>query len=227
MKKGIISILLILVFAMFIACEEESVTEADYISRTFEADMGYDSEAEYGSVSYTHQTYFKFNDDEMVDTASYGTADWTDFNVYTASENYNVTTEVTGWDLVFTYYTQLETGMGQSMEYGVTGVLIDTTAVTGVAVFDYDQSTDADSISTAFYNLVLSDVDTLTYSNDIAVIGNDWKTFDFTNYLYSLHTEWFYIVKLVSGDIYKLRFVSFYGTSTDERIIKIEYMLMY
>lgn len=227
MKKVILSAFALAIVTIFTSCEKEDsiVVEKDYGLKTFEADMEYVSGAAHGTVSYTQQSYFKFGETDAVAVGNYGEDSWTDLNVYTESENYNITTPVSDWDIIFTYYTT-PINMGEIVEYGVTGALINTTGMVEVALFDYSDSDTSTDISEAFASLSLTDVTALEYSTTIDFIGYGWKSVDMTTGIYTVDSSLFYIVKLASGDSYKMRFTGFHGDSSDERIVQIEYQLM-
>jgi hypothetical protein len=53
-----------------------------------------------------------------------------------------------------------------------------------------------------------------TYSSLLNTIGFDWKEYDYDNAVFVLDQERAYFVKSVSGDIYKLVFTGFAGSST-------------
>lgn len=217
-----------MVVASLSACDsDDDVVEVkDYNLQTFEADLKYDSEVEHGTVAYTQQVYFKFGESDTVATGLYGTDSWNQFYLLQDSAATNYTSDVNDWDLVFTNYTDNLGTDEEPMAYNVTGVLINTDEEIEVGLYEYTDSEDSDEISAAFANLDLDAISGTVYSTDVDVIGYNWKSFDMSSYTYTVATNEFYLAKLSSGDIYKLHFVSFYGESTSERIIKIEYQLM-
>lgn len=207
----------------FASCDDddEAIEVKDYNVKTFSADYNYTDE------SYMDQVYFSFTtEDSLVATYTNGTTGWTDFNIYSGSDSYNITTDVEGWDLVFTNYTANLGTTDSPYEHAVTGVLINTSENIEVASMEYTDSENSDTISTAFVALSLSDVSSLEYSADIDAIGYGWKTHDHSTHKYTVNPNYFYIVKLDSETYYKLRFISFYGSSTSERIATIQYQLM-
>jgi hypothetical protein len=208
------------------ACEEDPVDVRDYGLKTFSADMLYVPGTAHTSVAYTQQTFFAFGEEDPVSTGSYGEDSWTDFVLVQDSSAYNTTADVEGWDLAFTHYTDLIYMGPTPTPRGVTGVLLNLDESIQVAKIVYEDSEDEADISAAFASLAIADLGNPDYSSEINAIGYDWKTLDFSTLVYTVNTNWFYIVKLTNGDIYKLRFISFYGTTNDERIIKIEYQLM-
>jgi hypothetical protein len=225
-------ILILFVSTVFlVSCDkDEPIVPKDYGLKNFVADLGYDSEAGWGEVKYKTQTYFAFGEDDPIAIGNYGLETWTDFNVISDHPDYNISTDIVGWNLLFTNYT---TGVynpdtGETEPYGVTGTLINVESNIQVAKVEYTESEDPAVISQAFAELVLDDVAGLEYSTDIKAIGYKWKrlTGDFPNFTYVVNDNWFYIVRMENGDTFKFRFIGFYGDSMDEREVKIEYQLM-
>ncbi len=215
MKKYIL--LLIAAVVVFSSCDDEdSVEVKDYGLKTFSAEMNYDPEAAHGEVSYKQQVFYALGDEEAIAIGTYGEDSWTDFNLVEDEISINVT----GWDIVFTNYTVNLGTEDEPYAYKVTGVLI----ADGVEVA-LVEDTESDDVSESFSNLSLSDVSGLEYSADMDVIGYSWKAYDSSTQLFKVNDNWFYILK-IGEETYKLRFVNFYGESTSERIIKIEYQLM-
>lgn len=101
------------------------------------------------------------------------------------------------WDIVFTkYVTELYPGT----HYGVTGVLSNlgysVAKVSGVAVDDAEYTSG-------------------TFLEDINAIGFDWKSFNMTTYEYDLEESLSYFVrKDGTGEIWKIYFTAFEGSST-------------
>ena len=229
-----ILLVMVVVAGIFTACDDddEIVEVKDYGLKTFTADLAYDASIGHGEgTNYTQQTYFAFGEETKVAFAvASDTLSWTDFSMIKdpTHADYNISTDVTGWDLVFSYYTEEEVDMGGGSIYlvGATGVLINTEADIEVGLYEYTESIQTDSITSAFGNLSLEDLVSVEYDSSIDVIGHSWKSYDMSNSIYNVNPSMFFIVKLMSGDIYKLRFTSFYGSSTDERVIKMEYQLM-
>lgn len=226
MKRTILTLTMAVALLASCSDDDEIVEIKDYDLKSMEVDLDYDSEAAYGEVAYKQQTYIDLETESEVATGTYGDESWTDFYLVTDTSAYNASSDVSDWDLVCTYYTEALEDEGETIPYGVAGVLINTEANIEVAKMEYSDSDDDTDISEAFADLELTDVSSLTYSTAANAIGYDWKTFSFSDMLYTVNTNWFYIIKLSSGDTYKLRFTGFYGSSTDERVVKFEYQLM-
>jgi hypothetical protein len=227
MKKYYLFLFLILTVSI-VACDDDDdkVEVKDYGQKTFKADLDYDTEAAHGEVAYKKQTYFSFSKGDTISTAIYGTDSWTSFYLLKDSAATNFTSSVEGWDIVFSNYTANLGTEESPIAYRVTGVLTNINKDIEVAKYNYEEYTKTDSISKAFSNFTLADVSNLEFSTEIDAIGYGWKSVNMETLLYTLHTNYFYIVKLDAETYYKMRFVDFYGENTDERIAKIEYQLM-
>ncbi|MFV0505814.1 MAG: HmuY family protein [Bacteroidales bacterium] len=229
--KSIFLGVLPLLALVFMACsKDEKVDIKDYGVKTFSGDLGYDVEIANnathgdGSIAYTQQVYFAFGNDNAV--ASYKVSDatnWTNFNLVEGKYNVSPKPTLDDWNLIMTYYID-PIQMGEIIyEYGVTGVLINQEKVAGVAKVEYTGD------STAAYfanNIITSSFDTVTYTNDVSVIGRAWKSADMTTSMYTVKDNWFYAVKLKDGSVYKMRFTGFHGATANDRIVQFEYALM-
>tara|TARA_Y100000385_G_C13087746_1_gene637211 strand:+ start:1533 stop:2741 length:1209 start_codon:yes stop_codon:yes gene_type:complete len=101
----------------------------------------------------------------------------------------------TSWDVVFTNFV-LELAPGYFG--GVTGALHNN----GVVVSEIDN----EPVAISTYNNV--------WDTTIASIGYDWKTFNMTTYQYDIEDSLTYFVQTSVGDIWKLVFTGFGGSST-------------
>ncbi len=110
--------------------------------------------------------------------------------------------EPEGWDLLFTRYNSpVPDGEGAILDYLVTGVLTkDGIRVAEIAGKNPDDVTvqDADG----------------NYSSDHDVIGFDWKEVDINTVQWVVYDDLAYILKMPNGDLYKLVFIDFEGSST-------------
>ena len=111
------------------------------------------------------------------------------------------------WDLVFTKYAK-EVAPGYVM--GVTGVLanggVSVNQVNGFAVEN------ADTLNTSF-------------SDNIAEIGYDWKKLNYGTMKYAATDSLTYFVKSIVGDIWKVAFTGFEGSSTGNYMFTKEKMV--
>jgi len=100
------------------------------------------------------------------------------------------------WDLLFTKYIAAQPSGGF---YTVTGVLSNN----GVEVAKASQ------IDTTIVNWA-----DFSMSDFRSVIGWDWKAFSMTTFSYQVADSLVYFIKNIDGEIYKLRFTGFAGSST-------------
>lgn len=104
------------------------------------------------------------------------------------------------WDLVFGQYTYL---FEPTFPYLVTGALSNRNGVEVAEVFDMDYS-----------DITFSTIADYTFSENIDVIGYDWKTFIGGSYV--THIDKNYIVKTSEGVYYKIHFTDFYTSQGDK-----------
>ena len=157
--------------------------------------------------------YFKHADldgsNEILDTLK--KADYPDRNFgYYSLQNGTKTDrepDNKSWDLVFTKYAK-EVGPGYVM--GVTGVL----ANSGVSINEVSEvaSANADTLNTSF-------------SSNIAEIGYDWKKFSYANSNYAAEDSLTFFVKSIVGDVWKVVFTGFEGSSTGNFMFTKEKMI--
>lgn len=111
----------------------------------------------------------------------------------------NIEPNTSDWDILFTRYVTLLPP--DNTPYLVTGVLSNA----GVSVAKAE-------------NVDVNSVDATAYSNDyvtsISGIGYDWKYFDMNTGQYAIVDSLCYFIKLPDGNIYKLVFADFEGSST-------------
>jgi hypothetical protein len=135
-------------------------------------------------------------------------ADYTDknFGYYSIANNAATNREPlsSNWDITFTQYTAFI-----PMAYNVTGVL----ANKGVEVAKAYPVSDAVNYSN--YNAH-------TFATAINTIGYDWKSFNNTTFMYELADSLVYFVKDKSGDIWRLIFTGFSGSSTGKVVFDKE-----
>lgn len=101
------------------------------------------------------------------------------------------------WDITFTKYIDL-VGPDATTPYGVTGILQNYTAET------------AEATETPVDDAVWSD---FSFSDEINVIGYDWKYFDFSlGYVFTENLSYFIMDQ--NGSVYQVVFTGFDGTTT-------------
>ena len=137
-------------------------------------------------------------------------ADFTDekFAFLTLSTGATLDNISTGWDLLFTRYsTPLDDGAGGLVNIMTSGVL----TAPGVQVAQAS-GIDPNIVEYVDYEDSLSSV--------IDVIGYDWKFFDNTAWI--LSTDLAFFVKTPSGQVWKIVFLSFGGSSTGNVVFSKE-----
>ena len=107
------------------------------------------------------------------------------------------------WDLVFARYaTPLNAGMGDTLEYLVTGILtnrnVEVAKVTGIDPVDVD----------------FADYEELLNADSLTNIGHDWKEFDLNSFQWVIPTDRVYFVKTADNSLWKVQFLDFEGSST-------------
>jgi hypothetical protein len=79
-----------------------------------------------------------------------------------------------------------------------------------------------DSANT-FNTVTLNDVQHLTFSRKLDVIGYEWKYYSFITGAYSVRSDVTYIVHAHQGFYFKLRFIGFYNNLGEKGYPVIEY----
>jgi len=116
------------------------------------------------------------------------------------------------WDLVFTKYTHIFSSNNELIPYGVTGVLINSsaTSVHQDTFFGFDD-TDLE---------IAKEVE---YIPDHHTIGYDWKTYDYSSGGYIINTEKNYLIKNRVGNFYKFHIIDFYNENGQKGNIVFEF----
>ncbi|MEL7020082.1 MAG: HmuY family protein [Bacteroidota bacterium] len=130
--------------------------------------------------------------------------------VYYSFENDSVLDlEPSEWDLLFTRYsTPLDAGDGSTIDYTVTGIFVN--AGSRVAV---GRGVDP---ATADHEAYADD-----YTDMVSTIGFDWKDFDFQAG-WSIPEDRVYFVQTSAGEIYKIQFLDFEGSSSGVTTLQVE-----
>lgn len=110
------------------------------------------------------------------------------------------------WDLVFTKYVAAQP---QGGFYVVTGVLANETVQIAKVITGDTLTTDWASA---------------TFTDNMSEIGWDWKTFSMSTFAYTVADSTVYFVQTIEGDIYKLIFTGFAGSSTGNSYFYSELM---
>ncbi len=116
------------------------------------------------------------------------------------------------WHFLFTQYTDYDiTDEGDTIPYLVRGVLINQTN-TAIARLD----------GVDFETITKTDAEILAYNSNKNAIGYNWKAFSLTTGIYEVLPNVVYIIKEVSGNYYKLRFVDFYNDAGEKGYAKFD-----
>ncbi len=105
--------------------------------------------------------------------------------------------EKSTWDLKFSVYTHV---FEDHTPYSVVGVLLNTHLVKGV---------DASSHTYEAISLVSAESENL--SEELDVIGYDWKEYSFDQSLYIVNSTMSYIIQSRNAYYFKMRFIDFYN----------------
>jgi hypothetical protein len=117
------------------------------------------------------------------------------------------------YDLLFTQYTtMLFTDQGIPYPYLVTGALSNRNKTEIAVDSTYDFSAITREVAL-----------TGDFTNSLDAIGYDWKYYSFKTSAYTIRKNRNYIVHVVSGDYFKLRFIGFYNKKGEKGYPVIEY----
>ncbi len=108
--------------------------------------------------------------------------------------------EKTSYDLCFTQYTHVF--YSPYIPYLVTGV-----------IQNRRQTLVAEDTLHLFEDMAEADLEGLSWSRDLDVIGYDWKYFDFNRGSFTVNPEDLFIIRNSTGYTFKLRFLDFYDES--------------
>ncbi|MDB4088694.1 hypothetical protein N9544_03625 [Flavobacteriales bacterium] len=104
------------------------------------------------------------------------------------------------WDVLFSQYLHTFYDSDPVVSYSVNGVLLNPSNVKAAEVFDKE-----------YASITIDDVSSYTLTNELDVIGYDWKLFDFDTQIYQVDPSKCYIIQDRNGFYFKLRFVDFYN----------------
>jgi hypothetical protein len=159
---------------------------------------------EAGAWHYRYATL----DNSFDTTIVYQASDLNDRNfAYLNMDNHMIANrepENTNWDILFTKYYDTDEA------YLVTGALLNK-GVTAVEI---------DGVLPSAATYVGETFETTT-----KIIGSDWKTFNMTTFAYDLDSNRTFFVKQLDGDIYKIHFTRFDGSSNGKIVFNKELVL--
>lgn len=120
--------------------------------------------------------------------------------------------DVNDWHFQFTQYTDFDiTTEGDTIPYLVRGVLINQTNTATARLDGVD-----------FESIAKEDVLSLEFSNARNSIGFNWKAFSLDTGIYEVLPDIVYIIREVSGNYYKLRFVDYYNDAGQKGYARFE-----
>jgi hypothetical protein len=131
----------------------------------------------------------------MVDCNPYTSKNFVGYSIQT-SEIVDFEPAANSWDLLFTKYESVQP---DGTPYPVTGVITND----GIKTIEY-RLVDPDFVE---WDLALAD-------SSRSAIGWDWKTFNGATFTYEIEDSLLYFVKDLEGNIHKLMFTMFEGSST-------------
>jgi hypothetical protein len=114
------------------------------------------------------------------------------------------------WDLYFGQYTNLFPNEVPPLPYLVVGVLLNpiNTFAAYRGEYGFEQANNQSESN-------------VPLQSKIDLIGYDWKTFTGSNFI--TNTRKWYLVRTASGQLYKLRFIDFYGPQGNKGAINFKY----
>lgn len=133
--------------------------------------------------------------DTLLDFINDGAFDYMGYSFSTAAK-VEFQAPKADWDILFTKYMSVQP---DGSPYPVTGVL------------------NNDGVKTKNFHPVpldYSDWGASTWDSTRSSIGWDWKVFDMSTFTYNIVDSSLYFIKAMNGDIYKLYFTSFAGSSS-------------
>lgn len=123
------------------------------------------------------------------------------------------------WDLYFTKYMERLWDGSDTVDYSVTGVLLNPWNTK--AYMDTVLSNDP---SISFSGLRLEDVKENLLSSQQNVIGHDWKYFDLDAETYIIKKHRFYFIRDVENVYYRFRFTGFHDQSGNRGAVTFEFL---
>jgi hypothetical protein len=112
----------------------------------------------------------------------------------------------TAWDIVFTRSTDVTISndfVDTIFDYSVTSVLLNPFSTTA-----YLEN------ALTFEAINQSTINSSALTNQLNIIGYDWKAYDLTNGIYAVRENQAYVVRDINDFYYKIKFVSFYDPET-------------
>lgn len=130
-------------------------------------------------------------------------SDWTYLSLLGDGNVIQTIPDQSQWDILFTQYTHIFQEPYQP--YQVTGAIINSNKVK-VAI-DKDRT---------FSEINLDLAESYTFSDQLDIIGYNWKFYDIKNSSYTIFDHYNYILKMSNGKFFKLHFTDFYDESGEK-----------
>jgi hypothetical protein len=215
--KRIYALLSVLAFSFSSCDKEETIDRIDLDTKlyTHTANLnnpnGKDYKDRQGNVGpqyfYSQQHMLNIEDLENSEILVNSQDDYNNF-VFPKDPNSTLTAVTTApgdWHFALTQYTTEDSYVENEQtiynDYPVVGVIVNSQKNMQVA---HIQDSNFDSIT-------LEEARAASFSDEADTIGWDWKEYQFSTYTYKILEDNYYLVKLDTDQIIKLRFVDFYG----------------
>ncbi|CAN5632273.1 hypothetical protein BH11BAC2_BH11BAC2_18140 [soil metagenome] len=171
-----------------------------------------------------HIRYSKYDNSELADFTIPKNHDYSlmYFSFDSGGQMVNQGPAKNDWDLLFTKYTHIyfEEPIGSPFRYySVNGAILNVWNNTSGSMLKKDSLPNYEVFDTLKY----ANVSNYNFSNDAAVIGFDWKYYDFNNSRYYIRPDQYYIIKDKDGLYYKIRMLDFYDQQGFKGTITFEY----
>lgn len=145
-------------------------------------------------------------------------------NVYLSFEDVNEVLNLEpnkeDWDLLFTKYMQRLFDGEDTVDYSVTGCIINPNSTKAYLYQDFTQDS-----TLSFYNLSAKEIELENFSLASDVIGHEWKYFDLNGSgRFLIEPRKFYFIQDNKGINYRLRFTGFYNQNGDKGSVTFEYL---
>ena len=215
MKKGLL--LLMMAAAVLSSCEKDKeIKKGEDTISTYTLSLNKEGGREIidfrtgkkeKQYYYSLQYAFNLGDSDFGEPVINRSSDYMDVAIYKNPEETKEDKLPTNgsWQLLLTEYvteaSYIENGETKWMERPMVGMLINKDNGVSVAQVKDDN----------FESISLESAKAETYKNDVDVIGIKWWSTDRTTHRYTIVEDNYYLIKVADNEIYKFRFLDFYG----------------
>lgn len=119
------------------------------------------------------------------------------------------------WDLFFTRYMERLPLEEDTLDYSVTGALLNPNFVEAIEIQDSTLS---------FDDLSRENISLNALSSRTSTIGHDWKYFLLDESIYIIENSRYYIIRDTENNFYKLRFLNFYDGDGNKGYCQFEFL---